>query len=94
MQQALEQLAYDKGISIEDAGNLFAAFTSVITDKAPPLKQLIDDVFENTDADILEQHINMAVDLFQQREMEKYKSWIIPQYQTGFIKYTGGGELF
>ena len=94
MQQALEQLAYDNGISIKEAGNLFDTFTSVITDKLQQLKQLIDDVFENTDADILKQHINMSVDLFQQREMEKYKSWIIPQYQTGFIKYTGGGELF
>jgi hypothetical protein len=94
MQQILEQLACDNGISIEDAANLFTAFTGVITDKLPQLKQLIDDVFENADADILEQHINRAVDLFQQREMEKYKSWIIPQYQTGFIKHTGGGELF
>ena len=33
MQQFLEQLAHDNGISIEDAGNLFTAFTSVITDK-------------------------------------------------------------
>lgn len=55
---------------------------------------MIDDVFENADADISEQHINRAIDLFQQREMEKYKSWIIPQYQTGFIKHTGGGEFF
>ena len=94
MQQFLEQLAHDNGISIEDAGNLFTAFTSIITDKLPQLKQLIDDVFENANADVLQQHINKAITQFQQKESGRYKSWIIPHYQTDFIKHTGGGELF
>ena len=94
MQQALEQLVYENVISIEDARSLFASFTSAITDKLPQLKQLIADVFENADADILEQHINRAVDLFQQKKIGKNKLWILPQQQTGFIRQTGGGDFF
>ncbi len=94
MQQVLEQIALNNGISSEDAGNLFAAFTSVITDKLPQLKQLIDDVIENADADLLQQHINRTVTQFQLQESDKYKTWIMPVYQTDFIRHIGGGLLF
>ena len=55
---------------------------------------MIDDVFENANADVLQQHINKAITQFQQKESGRYKSWIISHYQTDFIKHTGGGELF
>lgn len=95
MQQLIEQIAGDNGISLEDAGTLFTAFTSVLIGKIPQLKQVIEDVFTNVDADLLQEHIDKAISLLQQQEANKYKSWLPLPQQHGGNKYTGGnGELF
>lgn len=94
MCQLIEKAASDAGISSESANAIFAVFTSHLIGKVPELSQLIDDVFADIDTELLQQHINRAASLIQQREADKYKFWGIPLQQIGMIKNTGKGELF
>ena len=94
MQQLIKHIANDRGINAADAASLFAAFTAILTTKIPQLTQVINEAFTNADADLLQDHFNKAMALFQQQQTEKYRSWLTPPSHYGNTKYAGGGELF
>ncbi len=94
MCQLIEKAASDAGISIEGANTVFTVFTSHLIGKVPELSQLINDVFADIDAELLQEHISRAASLIQQHEADKYKSWHIPPQQFSITRSSGKGELF
>ena len=80
MQQIIEQLASESGISIDKANNIFIAISNRIVNKIPALQQVIEDVFENVEAAKLKEHINkLIVKLQDQQCKETFGNWILPQ---------------
>lgn len=94
MCQLIEQLASDKGISVDDANYIFIFISGHLLSKIPALSQVFEDVFENAEADKLQEHINKAIRLIQQQQWEdKFKDCIMPP-QAHSHHQIGGGELF
>ena len=91
MQQIIEQLANDAGIAIDEANYIFIAITSQLVAKIPALQQVIEDVFQNVDADKLKEHINKLILLLQeQQSKETFGAWIIPKRNE--IKHQEGNH--
>ena len=94
MCRLIEKAASDTGISIESANTIFSLVTNHLINKVPELAQLVADVFEEIDAELLQQHVNRAAILIQQLQADKYKLWNLPVQQYSIIKNTSKGELF
>ncbi len=94
MCQVIEKAASDAGISIEGANALFVVFIGQVIGKVPELSQLIDDVFAETEEELLRQHVNRAASLIQQHAADSYKAWNLPIEQVRKFRQTGKGELF
>jgi len=79
MYQIVEQLANDTGVSPDDANYIFTVIAGHLVGKVPALKQVVEDVFTNADAEKLKEHINKLVVLLQQEGMDKFRTWQMPQ---------------
>ena len=81
MCRLIEQFAIDKDINVEDANYIFTFISEHLSNKIPALMQVIEDVFENADVNILQEHINKAMQLIQQQQWrEKFKDYkMLPQ---------------
>ena len=78
MQQLIEHIANNRGINAADAASLFAAFTAILTTKIPQLTQVINEAFTNVDTDVLQEHFNKAIALFQQQQTQKIQIMAYP----------------
>ena len=96
MYQVLKQMANDNGLSIEDTNRIFTAFSGIIVNKIPQLKQVITDVFTNADDELLQEHINRSSALIQQQESDKHKTHQSSVWDKNIhrIRFTERGELF
>ena len=65
MCQIIEQVSSDMGIAVEDATRIFSLFSAFLVSKIPELRQVVNDVFEDVEADILSQHIKKLVSLLE-----------------------------
>ena len=75
----IEQLARDKGINVDDAKYIFAFISGHLVNKIPALSQVIEDVFENAEADKLREDVAKAIELMQQEQWrEKFKDYMMP----------------
>lgn len=92
MYQIIEQLAADTGITIDDADYIFTAISGYMINKIPELKQIIEDIFTNADADQLKGHITKMITLLQEENMEQFKTWSTPLH-TYPIRETGTDHI-
>lgn len=88
MYQFIEQLASDADISIHDANHVFSVITCHLKNKIPALDQVLDGVFSGAGPEKLKMHLNNMVTTIQQQEMEKFKTWIMPE-ELHTIKHSG-----
>ena len=93
MYQIIEQLASDTGVTIDDATYIFTVISEQMISKIPELKQVIDDIFTNADADKLKEHVSKMIVLLQQQYINKFKAWSTPQ-ATHQIRETGNDQIF
>lgn len=94
MQQMIEQLAQDAGITTEKAAYVFKAFTGQLVCRVPALKQVIDAVFKNEEDAVMKVHINKLIQNLQhQQGKEIFGNWIMPQEQA-IIHREEGKKLF
>lgn len=90
MCQLIDNIANDKGINVEDANYIYKFISGHLSSKIPALGQVIQDVFENADEGVLQEHVNKAIQLIQQQQWkEKFKDYIMPP-QTYFRHRSGG----
>jgi hypothetical protein len=96
MQQILEQLANDTGLTIEEAKCLFTAFAALFIARIPALKIIVDDVVDEADENIINEHISKLILLLQEQQCKAaFGNWIIPQPDAGNHKISGSNsELF
>lgn len=94
MQQLIEQLANDAGTTVEEANIIFTAISSLLISKIPHLAQIIEDVFENVEADKLKTHLRkLIINLEEQQCKETFGDWMLPQrVETTHMEQ--GNELF
>lgn len=79
MQQLIEQLAKDTGITHDEINYILIAVSGQIINKIPAMQQVIEDVLENVGTEILKDHINkMTILLQQQQWAEQFGSWTLP----------------
>ena len=79
MCQLIEKLANDKGINVDDANYIYTFISGYLVNKIPALSQLIEDIFENAEADKLKEHISKAIELMQRQQWkEKFKDYMMP----------------
>ena len=93
MNSMIEQIAKDKDLAIGDVKDIFEKFSMQLSGRIPELKQVIEDVVTNEEADKLKEHINKMVILLQQRLRSEFKTWSMPE-QNFFIRWSGNGALF
>jgi hypothetical protein len=92
MYPIIERLASDTGITIDDANYIFTIISGDLVTKIPPLKQVIEDIFENAEPDQLKEHINKMIILLQRDGMEAYKTWSMPQ-AVRRIRQSGNNQI-
>jgi len=81
MQQLIEQLAIESGITVDEVNYIFIAISGLLVSKIPPLQQVIEDVFENAEEEKLKEHIGkLIVKLEEQQCKEKFGKWMLPQW--------------
>ena len=79
MCKLIEKLANDKGINVDDANYIYTFISGYLVSKIPALSQLIEDIFENAEADKLKEHISKAIELMQRQQWkEKFKDYMMP----------------
>jgi regulator of replication initiation timing len=78
MHPIIEQIALDKKISFDDAAYILNEISGHLVRQVPALQQVIEDIFENADQDLLNEHLNKMISLLQQRSMESFKTWRMP----------------
>lgn len=94
MQQLIEQLANDAGTTVEEANIIFTAISGLLINKIPALAQIIEDVFENVEADRLKAHIRkLIIHLEEQQCKEAFGEWMLPQ-RNPTTHREQGNELF
>ncbi|MEO6290106.1 MAG: hypothetical protein ABIO76_09310 [Ginsengibacter sp.] len=84
MNGILEQIATDKGVDVNDVIDIFTRFSTLIINKIPELKPVIEDVFINVDPDKLNEHITKMIVLLQEKNISKFKTWTMPQLSYVF----------
>jgi transcriptional regulator len=100
MLRSIDQLASELNISVENAHCFFIAIAGLLVAKVPPLKMIIEDVFENADDHTIKEHINKLIAMLQEHQGKKqFADWIITeQYETKYHynrwNSDAGPELF
>ena len=79
MCQIIEQVSSDMGIAVEDATRIFSLFSAFLVSKIPELRQVVNDVFDDVEADILSQHIKKLVSLLEKQSMGNFNTWTMPE---------------
>ena len=87
MCRLIDRLASEKGLLREDANCVFAFVTEHLINKVPALKQIIEDVFEESEDDKIKADIEKMITPLQQKHMERFKTWQMPD--AAFIRQTG-----
>ena len=81
MQQLIEQLAHDAGTTYDETQIIFAAIYSLLITKIPALAQVIEDVFENAEAEKLKTHIRKLIILLEEQQCrEAFGASMLPQW--------------
>jgi hypothetical protein len=84
MNPIIEQIAMEKKISYDDAAHILKTFSIHLVQKIPALQQVIEDILEDAESDLLNEHLNKMISLLQHRNMESFKNWRMPpQQKTG-----------
>ncbi|HMC87024.1 MAG TPA: hypothetical protein VKI61_15965 [Chitinophagaceae bacterium] len=78
MNPIIEQIVLDKKISYDDADYILKAISGHLVSKVPTLQQVIEDIFDNVEPDILNEHLNKMISLVQHRNIESFKNWRMP----------------
>lgn len=80
MRELIEQLANENNVSVDKVNYIFIAFSCRLTTKIPELKQIVDDVFTNTEDEIPQTHLNKLIIALQEQQRKKtFGKWIIPE---------------
>ena len=79
MCRIIEQVSNDMGIAVEDATRIFSLFSGFLVSKIPELRQVVNDVFEDVEADILSLHIKKLLSLLEKQSMDSFKTWTMPE---------------
>ena len=79
MCQIIEPVSSDMGIAVEDATRIFSLFSAFLVSKIPELRQVVNDVFDDVEADILSQHIKKLVSLLEKQSMGNFNTWTMPE---------------
>jgi len=87
MCKMIDRLASEKGLVREDANVVFSFVVERIISKAPGLKQMIEDIFEEAAADELKAETRKMKMSIQQQNLESLKTWRMPE--PGFIRRSG-----
>ena len=87
MCRIIDRLASDKGFVREDANYVFNFVTKRIIDKIPSLRQIIEDVFEESDRNKLKDEVGTSTMTQKQQQAEPFKAWRMPVGST--IRQTG-----
>jgi hypothetical protein len=78
MNSIIEQIALDKKITYDDAAYILNEFSGHLVRKVPALQQVIEDIFDNVEPDLLDEHLNIMISLLQHRNIESFKNWRMP----------------
>jgi hypothetical protein len=78
MNSIIEQIALDKKISYDDAAYILNEISGHLVRKVPALQQVIEDIFDNVEPDLLDEHLNKMISLLQHRNIESFKNWRMP----------------
>jgi hypothetical protein len=46
--------------------------------KVPALQQVIEDILDDVEPDLLDEHLNRMISLLQHRNLESFKNWRMP----------------
>ncbi len=80
MQQLIEQLAKDTGVTVNEINYIFIAFSGQLVTEIPALQQVIGDVFDIVEDATLKAHIHkLILHLQEQQFKETFGAWIMPQ---------------
>ena len=94
MQQIIEQLALEAGVTVEEASCIFNGLSGQLICKLPALKPFIDAVFEDAADASMKGHINKLIQNLQQHQgKEMFGSWITPPEQV-IIHWEESKDLF
>jgi hypothetical protein len=93
MNNAIEQIAMDNGIAIDEVNTIFTGFSALLASRIPELTQVIEDVLADEEAGKLKEHINKMVILLQEKNENVFKTWSMPE-QTYIFRRSGNGPLF
>ena len=78
MNSIIEQIALDRKISYDDAAYILNEISGHLVRKVPALQQVIEDIFDNVEPDLLDEHLNKMISLLQHRNIESFKNWRMP----------------
>jgi hypothetical protein len=100
MLKSIDELANELDISVDNANCVFIAISGLLVAKVPPLKMIIEDVFENADDNTIKEDINKLIVMLQeQQSKEQFANWMISEQNETEIHYhrwntDAGPELF
>lgn len=92
MNKLLEQIAYDKGLSTDDVVDIVANLSTLIVNRVPEFRPVIQDVFLDADAEILYHHITEMVSSLKEKETVS-ETWSMP-YPSYLFKQNENDPLF
>jgi len=90
MEQLIEQLTKQYNLSEDEAAsiiNTIANYAGQVIDKVPKLSQWMDDIFEDIDEDLLQQHIINNSYFIQQHKRYQYKFPYLPLQPVATIMH-------
>jgi hypothetical protein len=82
MNPIIEKIALDKKITYDDAVYILNEISGHLVRKVPALQQVIEDIFDNVEPDLLNEHLNKMISLLQQQNIESFKNWRMPPLTT------------
>ena len=90
MCKLINELARDKGINVDDANYIYTFISGYLVNKIPALSQVIEDIFEDSDAGKLKEHIITAIETIQQQHwQEKFKNYTMPPQMLSLTDMQG-----
>ena len=78
MNKLLEQIAVEKALSTDDVIDIIDRLSKFIINRVPEFKPVIQDVFINADADILNRDINVMILCLKERD-KIFREWSMPK---------------
>ncbi|MBI3720138.1 MAG: hypothetical protein HY252_16280 [Sphingobacteriales bacterium] len=78
MHRIIVELAGETGLTENQVEYLFDCFSKELVNKLPQIKQVVQDVFDETEKELLDEHLQRLVSLLQQKQLTSFTNWNMP----------------